>query len=288
MEDPGAEKLISSSQGVHIVLDRSFLPGGSAMMVPETDDGRIMMAVPWQGFVVVGTTDTPADSIEIEPRPFNYEIEFILRHAARYLTKDPVKKDILSIFTGLRPLVSLNGSKDTKVISREHVLVVSDNGLVTITSGKWTTCRKMAEDTVKRAARIAGLPPARSITKDLKIHGYHEDPEVFGKFGLYGSDAPGLRRLTDSCPEYKQPLHQKLSIQAGEVVWAVRNEMAQTVEDFLARRRRPLFQDVRSAVEAAPKTAALMAKELKKDKTWEQQQIAEFKKTARNYLLPGM
>ena len=285
MEDPDACKMISTSQGAHIVIDRSFLPGNSALMVPKTDDGRVLFAIPWQGYIVVGTTDTPVDNIQYEPKPFDHEIEFILKHAAQYLTKDPGKEDILSTFVGLRPLVSSEGNKNTKAISREHFLQVSDNGLITITGGKWTTYRKMAEDAITKAIKVAGLTPVRSITKSLKIHGYHEHAEDFGDLEIYGSDAPMLKRLIDSNNEYKKILHEKLPIRMGEVIWAVRNEMAQTVEDFLARRRRTLFQDANAAIESAPKTAALMAKELKKDKNWERQQIAEFNKTAESFLL---
>ena len=286
MEDPDANKMISASQGAHIVLNRSFLPGDAALMVPKTEDGRVLFAIPWQGYLVVGTTDTPVNNIEIEPRPFDYEIEFILKHARKYLEKDPCENDILSMFAGLRPLVSIKSESKTKDISREHFIQVSDGGLLTITGGKWTTYRKMAEDTIKQAAKIAGLPYIKSITKDQRIHAYHQDAGKFGRLSLYGADAPELKRLIDSNPLYKDDLHKNLSIQAGEVIWAVRKEMALKVEDFLARRRRTLFQDARSAIEAAPKVASLMAKELNKDSAWEQGQLKEFKKIAENFL-PG-
>ena len=167
MDEPAAGPMVTASQGVHIVLDRTFLPGDSAIMVPHTSDGRVLFAVPWHGRVVVGTTDTPVPEASLEPRALEEEVEFLLTHAIRYLTRDPVASDVLSVFAGLRPLVGSPDS-ETKAISRDHTLMVSPSGLVTITGGKWTTYRRMGEDTVTQAAVVAGLPERESGTEKLR------------------------------------------------------------------------------------------------------------------------
>jgi len=285
MDDPQSPPIIKPSQGSHIVLDKSFLPGDSAIMVPRTADGRVLFAIPWYDRVVVGTTDTPIDDTVLEPRPLPEEIEFLLDHAARYLTKDPTPGDVLSTFAGLRPLVSFGAAENTAAISREHTVQVSHNGLVTITGGKWTTYRKMAEDTLKRAIAVAKLEERPSITKELHIHGFHENPEEFGVFAVYGADAPALQDLIQEDKAYVKPLHPRMPTLAGEVVWAVRHEMARTVEDFLSRRTRALILDARASMEMAPKVAELMGRELKKDKTWRDNQVSSYRKLAQGYLL---
>ena len=172
IDDSHATALVEPSRGTHIVLDQSFLPGNSAIMVPHTDDGRILFAIPWHNKVVIGTTDIPTNKHELEPRASENEIEFLLHHAAKYLTKDPSRQDILSVFSGLRPLVKSGNNENTAAISREHTINISRGGLITITGGKWTTYRKMAEDTVDQAILLAGLENKKSKTEDLKIHGF--------------------------------------------------------------------------------------------------------------------
>lgn len=232
MDDAETPKLVSPSQGVHIVLDKSFLPGKSAIMVPHTDDGRVLFTIPWHDRVIVGTTDTPVKEATLEPRPLKEELTFLLSHAARYLTKVPVKKDVLSVFAGLRPLVAAKDIANSAALSRDHSLSISRSGLVTITGGKWTTYRKMAEDTINQAAIIARLEPKQCITRHLRIHGYHQNSEKFGNLAIYGSDAPRIQDLLREKETYQNPLSNKLPALAGEVVWAVQNEMARTVEDF--------------------------------------------------------
>jgi len=285
MDNPQSPAIIKPSQGSHIVLDKSFLPGDSAIMVPRTADGRVLFAIPWYDRVLVGTTDTPIDDTVLEPRPLPEEIEFLLDHAARYLTKDPTPDDVLSAFAGLRPLVSFGEAENTAAISREHTVQVSHSGLVTITGGKWTTYRKMAEDTLKRAVAVAKLEERPPITKELRIHGFHKNPEEFGAFAVYGSDAPALQDLIQENKAYAKPLHPRMPTLAGEVVWAVRQEMARTVEDFLSRRTRILILDARASMEMAPKVAELMGRELKKDKTWRDNQVSSYRKLAQGYLL---
>jgi glycerol-3-phosphate dehydrogenase len=253
--------------------------------VPHTTDGRVLFATPWHDKVIVGTTDTPVKEVLLEPRPLPEEIEFLISHAAKYLTKDPKPSDVLSIFAGLRPLVSQGAGGSTSAISRDHTIYISRSGLVTVTGGKWTTCRKMAEDTIDHAAPVANLDDKPSVTVNLPIHGYHNKPEKFGDLAIYGSDAQFIKDLLLTHPEYEEKLHPHFKTIAGEVVWAVRNEMARTVEDFLSRRTRALLLDAKASMEMAPQVARLMAKELGRDDAWIEKQIDDYRKLAREYLI---
>lgn len=285
LDDPGARPMIRPSQGVHLVLPRHFLGGDSAIMVPHTDDGRVLFAIPWHGVVVVGTTDTPVEDTALEPLPLPEEVEFLLAHAARYLTRDPTPADVLSCFAGLRPLVGAGDGEDTASLSRDHTLHVSGSGLVTITGGKWTTYRRMAEDTVDHALVLGELEPRDCVTRELNIHGFHTHPERFGDLAAYGSDAPAVETLLASEPDLSARLHPRLPVRAGEVVWAVREEMARTVDDVLARRTRSLVLDARAAAEAAPRVAELMARELGRDAGWASAQVEAFQELAAAYVL---
>jgi glycerol-3-phosphate dehydrogenase len=236
MDEPAARPLIRPSQGVHVVLDRSFMPGTSAIMVPHTDDGRVLFAIPWHDRLLIGTTDTPVTEPSLEPVPLEDEVDFILSHAARYLTRDPGRSDALSVFAGLRPLVAPDGGGgETSAISREHTITVSKSGLVTVAGGKWTTYRLMAEDAVDHAALLAGLEQRECVTRELDIHGIHRHASQFGDLAHYGSDALAVEALLASRDDWSEPLHPRLRARAGEVVWAVRNEMARTVDDFRSR-----------------------------------------------------
>lgn len=285
MDEPEARQMILPSQGVHLVLDDSFLPGDTAIMVPHTADGRVLFATPWHDKVIVGTTDTLMDSILKEPKPLEEEIEFLLSHAAKYLEKDPSESDVLSVFAGLRPLVGQAEGENTAAVSRDHTIYISRSGLVTITGGKWTTYRKMAEDTIDNAAVVANLEERPCVTRDLHIHGYHNHPEKFGDLAVYGADAAGINDLTYQMPELKKPLHPDLDMIAAQAVWAVRHEMARTVEDFLARRTRALLLDARASMEAAPAAAELMADELGTDRKWIDSQISQYRELAAGYIL---
>lgn len=284
MDDPDITPLIQSSQGTHIVLDKSFLEGNSAIMVPKTNDGRVIFAVPWQDRVVVGTTDTPVTDISIDPIPMEHEVDFLLENISRYLSRDPEKDDILSVFAGLRPLVSPGKNPDTAAISREHMILVSRTGLVTITGGKWTTYRKMAAETVDQAILNTQLNFQPSVSETLQIHGYHNHSQKFGNLACYGSDALQIQNMIKEEPGLGEYLYKDLILYA-EVVWAVENEMARTVEDFLARRRRALILDARAAIDMAPLVAKLMAGKLKKKKKWQKEQVESFKLTAQKYII---
>ena len=284
MDDPDAGSMVTASQGVHIVLDRSFLPGDTAIMVPHTSDGRVLFAVPWHGRVIVGTTDTPVPEASLEPRALDEEVEFLLTHAIRYLTRDPVASDVLSVFAGLRPLVGSPDS-ETKAISRDHTLLVSPSGLVTITGGKWTTYRRMGADTVTQAALVAGLPEKPSVTEELRLHGWTDQVDPTEPWSVYGSDWLELEALERARPELAERLHPALPYRASEVVWAARFEMARTVEDVLSRRLRALLLDARASVEMAPRVAGIMAEELGRTEAWVKDQVAEYTELAKGYVL---
>jgi glycerol-3-phosphate dehydrogenase len=283
MDDPTQSTMIRPSQGIHLVLDRSFLPGEAALMVPHTDDGRVLFAIPWYDHVLIGTTDIPVEEIEIEPRPRKEEVEYLLAHAARYLAKHPNPTDILSAHAGLRPLVS-SDTRDTRSISRDHVLLVSKSGLVTITGGKWTTYRQMAEEAVDQAAAGSGLDAKRSRTKNLKIHGADDSLSSNSRLDRFGSDLESVKRLVDTIPRGTEKIHPRLSCTRGEVVWSVRSEMARTVEDILARRTRALFLDAGASLRAAPVVASIMADELDRDDRWIEEQVRQFTSLAGGFL----
>jgi glycerol-3-phosphate dehydrogenase len=285
MDKPAGKALVRPSQGTHIVLDKSFLQGSTALMIPKTDDGRVLFAVPWHGKVLVGTTDTPLDAYQLEPRPLAEEINFILKTAGKYLTKKPVHADILSAFAGLRPLAAPGkNTSSTKEISRSHKLIVSDSGLITITGGKWTTYRKMAEDTINKAIALGQQVKAKCITDQVRIHGA-EGAKDTGHFAGYGADASQIRKLMKNEPELARALHPDLQMVKAEVVWMIRSEMARTVEDVLARRSRILFLNAAAAAKLAPAVATLMAQELNRSEAWVTAQLAEFNILVQQYLL---
>ena len=285
MDSPAHRRMVTPSQGVHLVLDRRFLPGDHAVMVPKTSDGRVLFAVPWHDKVVVGTTDIVRPTAEEEPRPLREEIDFILSTAGRYMNPAPTYADILSVFAGQRPLAApKKEGRSTKELSRSHKIIVSDNGLVTITGGKWTSYRLMAEDTVDRAIEVAELPRRKCVTKKLPIHGYRKNPDLTNHLYVYGSDEEKIRELIRQRPELGERLSQKYGYTLAEVVWAVREEMALTVEDVLARRVRLLFVDAREALAAAPVAARLMARELAEDEAWIDREVENFAGLVKNYI----
>lgn len=288
MDAPEKDKIVRPSQGVHLVVDKSFLGGTSALMIPKTSDGRVLFGVPWHDKLVLGTTDTPLKEFILEPRALEEEVEFILKTAGQYLKKQPTRKDVLSVFAGLRPLAAPKSNADgtkTKEISRSHKIVISDSGLVTITGGKWTTYRDMAEDVLNKAEQIAGFEHKECKTRHLRIHGYKENVDRSNFNYVYGSDIDNIRAIEKEQPEMAAKLHPNYDYTGSEVVWAVRAEMALTVEDVIARRLRTLFLDARAAIDIAPQVAAIMAKEMTKDSAWETEQVASFVELAQGYLL---
>lgn len=287
MDAPEVRKKIRPSQGVHLIVDSKFLGGNSALMIPKTKDGRVLFGVPWHGKVVLGTTDTPLDEETLEPRALDSEVDFILDQAGQYLEQKPTRADVLAVFAGLRPLAAPTDAdgKKTKEISRNHKIYRSPSGLLTITGGKWTTYREMAEDAINIGMEMAGLPRKECVTKHLKVHGYAKPTGDTSWNYVYGSDAARIRQLEQECPEYAAPLHPGYTFTGAHVAWAVREEMAETVEDVLARRVRALFLDARAAMAMAPKVAAIMAREAGKTEEWQRQQVHDFVELAKGYVL---
>lgn len=285
LDEPGASQLLCPSQGAHLVLDRSFLPGATAVLVPRTDDGRVVFAIPWHDRVLVGTTDTPRSDVSVEPRPLHEEVAYLLDYAARYLNRAPRVGDVLSTFAGLRPLMRGRAGQATAKLSRDYAVVVSESGLVTVAGGKWTTYRRMAASAVDRAAQVGQLAARPSTTAELKLHGWRT-AGVNGEraLGVYGSDAPSVRALCAERGAWREALHPALPYLAGEVVWAARHEAARSVEDVLARRTRGLFLDARATIEAADRVAAILADELGRDRPWRERQVTEFQQLAAGYL----
>ncbi|MBA2760506.1 MAG: glycerol-3-phosphate dehydrogenase/oxidase [Segetibacter sp.] len=285
MDTPGKRPLVRPSQGIHLVVDKSFLKSSSAVMIPETGDGRVLFAVPWHDHVLLGTTDTPLSNHSLEPVALENEIDFILSTVKQYMTEPPEEKDVLSIFAGLRPLAAPNkDTNSTKEISRDHKLIVSDSGLITITGGKWTTYRKMAEETVNKAIEVGKLLFTACKTKNIRIHGCAE-PGSKSHLSLYGTDEEKIKELIKQSPSLAKPIAQSMPYTEAEVIWAARHEMARTVEDVLARRLRILFLDAKAAMGAAERVAELMAAELGYDDAWIKAQVEDFTKLARRYLL---
>jgi glycerol-3-phosphate dehydrogenase len=285
LADPAARPLLAPSQGAHLVFDGSFLPRGNAIMVPHTRDGRVMFAIPWHGHTLVGTTDTPLDAVALEPRARPEEIEFILETAGRYLDRAPTRADVNSVFVGIRPLVRSGDAKNTAALSRDHTIHIDSSALLTLTGGKWTTYRNMAEDAVNQAATLGRLPERDCCTRRLEIHGFHPDAAQFGPLAHYGTDALLIQDLVEGEPALGERLHPALPCLAAEVVFAARHEMARTGEDVLARRTRALFLNAAAAAEMAPRAAELLARELGRDPAWREGQVQAFRELAAGYRL---
>lgn len=279
-----APTLMKGSQGIHIVLDKDFLPGNKAIMIPQTKDGRVLFAVPWHGKLLIGTTDTPLDSYPLDPIPQEQEIDFLLNHAAEYLSKDPTRSDIKSIFSGIRPLVTNGNTKNTAEISREHRIEVSESGLVSIMGGKWTTYRKMAKDVVNTASTLVSLPRVKSKTQNLKLHGFDKNSKDYGELSIYGSDALLIEKIRKENDIHQKLLHPNYSITIGEVLFTIRYEKAKTIEDILARRTRLLFLDAQASISVALVVGNILCSELNKDDIWLQNEIQSFLETAKTYL----
>ena len=285
LDDPQHKPIITVSQGIHIVVDKKFFPGNKAMIIPKTDDGRVLFALPWHNKVVIGTTDTPLNEILIDPIPLPKEIDFIIRHINSYINTNIKHSDIKTIFAGLRPLIKTKEKRSTSFLSRDHTTVVSASGMITITGGKWTTYRTMAKSAVDNAAFTGKLPKKICVTESLPLHGFVNDHKNDNSLSIYGSDAEAIRQLMNEQPGLKELIHPGLPYTKAMVVWAVRQEMAMTVEDVLARRMRVLFLDAKAAIDAAPLVATLMSDEMNKSTQWQEQQIKDFRNIADQYLI---
>ena len=287
LAQPGAQPMVTRAQGIHLVLDRSFLRGDNAIMVPRTSDGRVLFAIPWHDRTLVGTTDTAVEHPSYEPLALEEEIEFVLDTATEYLSRPPARSDVLSIFVGIRPLVSAPGGGEgkTSALSRGHTIHIDESGLMTVVGGKWTTYRHMAEDCVDHAITLGSLRDTPCVTADLPIHGYHRQADKLGALKIYGTDAEAIKRVAAEAPEFAEKLHPDLPYIAAEIVWSARNEMSRNLDDALARRTRALLLNARATIEAAPKAARLLAAELCRDEAWVTAQVESFTKLAKQYIL---
>jgi glycerol-3-phosphate dehydrogenase len=261
LDDPAATPLLAHSRGSHIVVSSAALGSAAALLVPKTSDGRVLFALPWHEHTIVGTTDVPVDAPERDPQPSGPEIAYLLATVNRYLDAPLVQRDILAVFAGLRPLIR-RGATSTARLSREHLVDVSRSGIVTIAGGKWTTYRKMAQDAVDVAARTAGLSASPSQTASLPLHGAQNDTPDNALLREYGTDAADVQQLVAADATLATRLDARVPYTEAQVVYAVRSEMARTVEDVLARRTRALFLDADAARAAGPRVADLMSAEL--------------------------
>lgn len=285
MDQPDSRKMIQPSQGIHLVLDLDFLGGKDALMIPKTRDGRVLFAVPWHGKLVVGTTDTLREKPKLEPEALQEEIDFVLETAAGYLTRKPTRADVKAVYAGLRPLARPEeGSTKTKEISRSHKIIQSESGLITLTGGKWTTFRRMGEDTVDYFEKLTGIKPAESTSASMFINGNTNQPEG-GHWAIYGNQAKQIQDLTQENPDWAEKIHPDFPNILAEVVWAVRKEMAVKVEDVLSRRVRMLILDAQAAIDASPKVARIMAEEMGQDESWIEAELVDFHKVANKYLI---
>lgn len=288
MDEPDTQPPIIPSQGIHLVLDQSFLPGEDALMVPKTSDGRVLFAVPWHGKLVVGTTDTLVKDADYEPKPLQEEVDFILATARDYLKRPPTRADVRSVFVGLRPLAAPKDSgKSTKEVSRSHKVEVSKSGLVNIVGGKWTTYRQMAEDALDAAISHGLLPKQPCKTHDLRLHGYMDGQHHLDDtpLTLYGSDAAAIEKLAAEDPALARKLHDSFPYTFAQVQWAIQHEMAESLEDVLARRLRLLFLDAKVAAAVAPEVAAFIAPRLNWSEARVAAEVEAFQALAQQYQL---
>jgi len=284
MAEGTTAKTIAPSQGIHLVIDKHFFSGNTALMMPKTDDGRVFFLIPWHDKLILGTTDTPVKNVSLEPEALKEEIDFVIRHFNKYSTSKITKADVKSVFVGLRPLAKVANESSTAVMPRDHKIKILPSGLIHVTGGKWTTYRSMAQHTIDIAIQKAKLEFVKCKTKRLKIHGW---TDVFENSHLlsYGADAEKIKKMIQDNSELALSLHPDYPYTKAEVVFMIQNEMAQTVEDILARRIRLLFLDAKAAKECAIEVASIIAKEKNKSPQWEQQQIEHFYTIANQYLI---
>jgi glycerol-3-phosphate dehydrogenase len=284
MDNPRSKPTIRPSQGVHIVLDKAFLRSDSAIMIPKTDDGRVLFAIPWYNEVVIGTTDTPLDTISLEPVALEKEVNFILRTAEKYLTKTPKREDILCIFAGLRPLAANHDNPgSTKEVSRRHKITLSSSGLLTIIGGKWTTYRRMAEETIDRAIKAGLLRKAECVTSNLKLVSLVPG-NGSERLRIYGDHFIDIEKLINENPALGLPIDSRLPYTRAEIIWICRDEMPFAIEDILARRTRSLFLNARASADIAPEVAFLMALESGHDLSWQNEQVELYYELVKNYI----
>ena len=284
MDNPESKPTIKPSQGVHLVLDKSFLQSNSAIMIPKTSDGRVLFAIPWYNEVVIGTTDTPLDTISLEPVALEKEINFILQTAELYLIKPPRREDILCIFAGLRPLAANpDNPASTKEVSRRHKITISPSGLLTIIGGKWTTYRRMAEETIDKAIKAGFLDRRKCVTSKLKLTTLSVINSS-DRLHIYGDKSSEIEKMISEKPGLGIPIDPRLPYTKAEMIWICKNEMPFTIEDILARRTRALFLNARASSDIATEVAGLMAEELGYNMKWQKEQVESYNQLVKNYI----
>ncbi|WP_024654020.1 glycerol-3-phosphate dehydrogenase/oxidase [Borrelia persica] len=285
LDDINAPNIIKPSRGTHLIIKKDKLDTQYAMLMNKTNDNRILFTVPWYDVIICGSTDIAIDKIEEEPQRSESEIEFLLNNMNNYLSIKIDRNDILSTYTGIRPLVvDPKGQQNTSKISRNEKIVISDSNLITIAGGKYTTYRKMAEKALTKAIKAKLIPKARPITENLKLHGYMERAEIVKipeHFRAYGSDFQYLSQMKD----FKNKIHKDLPLNEAQITFAIKFEQAKTVEDILSRRTRSLLLNAKATIEATPKVAEIMMHQLGESKAWKNEQIKSFKEVAKKYLI---
>jgi len=284
MAEGHAEQTIAPSQGIHLVVNKHFFKGNMGMMIPKTDDGRVLFIIPWHEKLLIGTTDTAVKTISIEPIALQEEIDFIIDHFNRYSSSLISRHDVQSVFVGLRPLAKKADEKKTALMPRDHVIKVMPSGLIQVTGGKWTTYRSMAEHLIDEAQKRTQLPTATCKTKELKIHGWASVLPA-KHFEVYGSDGIEIKKWIEKDESLAAVIHPQYPYTKAEVKWVIENEMCSHVEDVLARRIRLLFLDAKAAIACAPAIAKQLAAFLGKDADWEKEEIFLFNKLAQNYII---
>tara|TARA_B100001057_G_scaffold381057_1_gene386846 strand:- start:2633 stop:4180 length:1548 start_codon:yes stop_codon:yes gene_type:complete len=283
MDQPEIKKMIQPSQGVHIVLEKRFLKGKHAILIPQTSDGRVLFAVPWKNYVVVGTTDTQIKNSSAEPKALAQEVDFILKNASKYMTNKPKPDDIKSVFAGLRPLAATSNKKSTKEVSRSHKIDISPSGLISVLGGKWTTYRKIAEDAIDAAISINKLKKKKCKTERVKLFGFKKNVDWSDPMHVYGS----LKKQIESMGSKNdnKSLSNKFYISNNMIQWSIIHEMAISLEDVLARRTRCIFLDSRESMRIAPIVAKKMAEVLEEDQNWIDMELKKFNKLIKNYMV---
>ena len=283
MDQPKIEKMIQPSQGVHIVLERRFLKSKHAILIPQTSDGRVLFAVPWKNYVIVGTTDTHVKKASEEPKALKEEVDFILKNAGKYMSVKPKRNDIKSVFAGLRPLAATSNKKSTKEVSRSHKIDISPSGLISVLGGKWTTYRKIAEDALDKAISINKLKKKKCKTERTKLFGFKRNVSWSDPMHVYGS----LKKKVESLGGINdnKSLSNKFYISNNIIEWSIIHEMALTVEDILARRTRCVFLDSKESKRIAPIVAQKMADVLGEDDKWIDAELKKFNKLIKNYIV---
>jgi glycerol-3-phosphate dehydrogenase len=261
-DNPKHQCVVSPSRGIHIVIDKKYYNSVHAMLIPKTTDGRVLFAVPWHNKVIIGTTDTKTENILDEPIASKEEINFVIENFNQYMQQHLDLADIKSVYAGLRPLIKKHNIKSTADLVRDHTIMVSESGLVSITGGKWTTYRKMARDTINKAIQVAGIPYVRSKTRSLHL----------------------VIETNNLKLDQDELLHADYNYTRSDVVYAIREEMACTLEDILARRIRVLFLDAKVAQAVAPSVCKIMQKELNQTDEWYNQQLHAFMELVLRYL----